>query len=105
MITPQFTYTQRLCRQYPGLIVILLDQSKSMSDEVEVTNMPIMEGIKKTGVYGKYTKADIATAVINNIIHMIINKAEFDERTPLPKNYLYLCVPDTPASHTSRYER
>jgi hypothetical protein len=31
----KFKYTRNLCRQYPGLFVILLDQSGSMSQPVE----------------------------------------------------------------------
>jgi hypothetical protein len=88
----QPTYARRLTRQYPGLFVILLDQSASMSEEVEGAEPPFMRGIKSGRPNGKYTKADIATAAINKIIHTIIDKAGTDEFTNQPKNYVYICV-------------
>ena len=91
-MNPHHAYTQRLCRQYPGLFVVLLDQSASMSQEVETTTMPLMRGIPQTGKNGKYTKSDIATAVINNIIYTIMNRAGIDEFSNQPKHYVYLCV-------------
>ncbi len=75
---PNTLYTRRLTRQYPGLFVILLDQSGSMFELI-----PSL----------KQSKAEVATAAINTIILEMINKAGFDEFDPsVRKKYAYLSV-------------
>lgn len=69
-------YTRRLSRQYPGLFVILLDQSGSMSEKVEGEDL---------------TKADYATSAINELIYTVGHEAATDDagRT---KKLLYLTI-------------
>lgn len=70
-------YDRALTRQYPGLFVILLDQSISMKE--------IEEGSKQS-------KAQIVTRHVNTIIQKMIDFAGVDEYTGRRKNYAYLCV-------------
>ena len=53
MMEAQAQYTERLSRQRPGLFVVLLDQSGSMQEQVD--GEPL-------------TKADYATAAVNDLI-------------------------------------
>lgn len=70
-------YDKELSRQYPGLFVILLDQSVSMNQTDERSGQ---------------SKASLVTRHVNMIIQLIIEKAGIDEYTGFPKNYAYLCV-------------
>ncbi len=73
----QGKYEQTLSRQYPGLFVILLDQSISMTEKEHDS--------------GK-SKADIVTSYVNSIIRRMIEYAQVDEWTGRRKNYAYICV-------------
>jgi hypothetical protein len=78
MINSDGQYDQMLSRQYPGLFVILLDQSASMGQMVASAND---------------TKANIATMHVNTIIQAMVDLAgadEFDYGTR--KKYAYLSV-------------
>lgn len=69
-------YTQHFSRMYPGLFVILLDQSGSMAEPVDGKNC---------------SKADFATTELNSVIHEMINYAQFDEKG-VRKKYAYLSI-------------
>lgn len=70
-------YEQTLSRQYPGLFVVLLDQSVSMTEKES-----------KSG----QTKAEIVTTYVNSILRKMIEYAPIDEFTGRRKNYVYVCV-------------
>ena len=74
-------YDRPLSRQFPGLFVILLDQSESMR-QIELKS--------------NKSKADIATHYVNTIIQQMIDLAqtEFDPKSGnhIRKNYAYLSV-------------
>ncbi|HEY0754325.1 MAG TPA: hypothetical protein VGD98_10215 [Ktedonobacteraceae bacterium] len=70
-------YSQTLSRQYPGLFVILLDQSESM-----------LQKDLSTGL----TKADTATSYVNFIIERMIRIAQFEELSGRRKNYAYVSI-------------
>jgi hypothetical protein len=73
-------YTQALSRQYPGLFVILLDQSSSMA-------APIKGDPRGT------TKAQKVTDYVNKIIQEMIDRAGVEEKNPgIRKKYAYLTV-------------
>ncbi len=75
-------YEQELSRHYPGLFVILLDQSSSMSQKV-------------VGYPDGQTKAGIVTRLVNIIIQEMIDRAGFEETGPklgIRKKYAYLSV-------------
>lgn len=83
-------YTRRLTRRYPGLFVILLDQSGSMIEVVEDSNQKYIKSFSPEKE--KYTKADVATAAINNIIYELIQSAIPDEHTMIRRKYAYLSI-------------
>lgn len=70
-------YSKGLSRQYPGLFIILLDQSASMSEEVPGKNI---------------SKISFATAAINDLIYKIREKAGVDPQTGSYKDLAYLTV-------------
>jgi TIR domain len=70
-------YKQQLSQQYPGLFVILLDQSVSM-----------MERESKSGA----SKADIVTSYVNSIIRNMLEYAQVDEFSGRRKNYAYVSI-------------
>ena len=70
-------YTRRFTRRYPGLFVILLDQSGSMAEEVQG--------------YG-CSKADFATTAINSLIYEMVQAARFDVSTGKRRKYAYLSI-------------
>lgn len=70
-------YEQTLSRKYPGLFVILLDQSASMN---QIDND-----------LGQ-SKADIVTGYVNKIIRRMIDAAQIDEYTGRRKLYAYLSI-------------
>ncbi len=70
-------YTRRFTRRYPGLFVILLDQSKSMAQEVDGRGC---------------SKADFATTAINNLIYEMVQAAKFDVSTGKRRKYAYLSI-------------
>lgn len=73
-------YDQSISRQYPGLFVILLDQSLSMQDPV-------------SGDPNGQTKADIVTRMVNTIIQEMIDRAGVEETDPgMRKKNAYLSV-------------
>lgn len=73
-------YTRELSRQYPGLFVILLDQSSSM-------------GLKTMYKGRETTKAEVVTRHVNTIIQEMINNAGVEELDPgLRKKYAYLSI-------------
>jgi hypothetical protein len=84
-----FLYQRRLERRYPGLFVILLDQSNSMNDTVEDQSQgfaqPFKEGNKPL------SKADVAIAAVNTIIFQIITGAG-EERDGKTKKSAYISV-------------
>ena len=87
----KFKYTRNLCRQYPGLFVILLDQSGSMSQPVEGGDaFRFTKTIASNNQ--QYTKAVVATAAINTITFEIIRAAGIDEYTSTRKKSAYLTV-------------
>ncbi len=63
------SYTREISRQYPGLFVILLDQSASMHEKVQ-------------GRYRVETKAEIVTRHVNTIIQELIDHAGVEETNP-----------------------
>ncbi|WIG58560.1 MAG: hypothetical protein OJF49_001306 [Ktedonobacterales bacterium] len=63
-------YTERLTRQRPGLFVVLLDQSGSMSEQVEGEQL---------------TKADYATAAVNELIATMCDAAGVDDSNQVKK--------------------
>lgn len=86
-------YTRSLSRHYPGLFVILLDQSASMGEHVEDSNYKnVMAYSKPKDTIDQYTKAEIATAAINLIIDEMKQAAGIDQYTKTRKNYAYLSV-------------
>lgn len=70
-------YTRRLSRLYPGLFVIMLDQSGSMGEQVLNYNC---------------SKADFATTALNTIIYEMIEAAGFEEYEQVRKKYAYLSI-------------
>lgn len=70
-------YTRRFTRVYPGLFIILLDQSGSMAEEVDG--------------YG-CSKADFATTAINSLIYEMVQAAKFDVSTGKRRKYAYLSI-------------
>src|SRR3989442_3238641 len=73
-------YSQMLCRQYPGLFVILLDQSSSMS--LQIPGYPTNQ-----------TKAYVVTRLVNIIIQELIDRAGVEETDPgIRKKYAYVSV-------------
>lgn len=83
-------YTQRLSRQYPGLFVILLDQSASMREIVEDQSHKFVQSFSQNNQPA--TKADVATAAINTIIYELISSAGLDEMTATYKNSAYISI-------------
>ncbi len=71
------TYLQTLSRQYPGLFVIMLDQSVSMTEEVKDSGQ---------------SKASLVTLYVNSIISKMIEYAQIDEFTAKRKNYAYVSI-------------
>ncbi|HEX6798454.1 MAG TPA: hypothetical protein VF116_12160 [Ktedonobacterales bacterium] len=69
-------YSRRLSRQYPGLFVVLLDQSGSMGEPVEGEDL---------------TKADYATSAINELVYTIAHEAATDD-TGRTKKLAYLTI-------------
>jgi len=70
-------YSRRFTRRYPGLFIILLDQSGSMAEEVDG--------------YG-CSKADFATTAINSLIYEMVQAARFDVSTGKRRKYAYLSI-------------
>ncbi len=70
-------YDQTLSRQYPGLFVILLDQSESMGQK---------------GVTNGVSKAKIVTNYVNDIIQRMIDIAQVNELSGRRKNYAYVSI-------------
>jgi len=70
-------YDKELSRQYPGLFVILLDQSVSMNQIDERSGQ---------------SKAQLVTRHVNKIIQSMIDYAQIEEETGMRKNYASLCV-------------
>ncbi len=70
-------YTRRFSRRYPGLFIILLDQSGSMREKVDGQ---------------KYSKADFATTALNNLIHKMVQSAKFEASTGERRKYAYLSI-------------
>lgn len=70
-------YDKELSRLFPGLFVILLDQSVSMSEIEEESGQ---------------SKASLATRHVNTIIQRMIDFAGTDEYTGKRKKYSYLSV-------------
>jgi hypothetical protein len=70
-------YDRELSRKYPGLFVILLDQSLSMTEIDERTNE---------------SKARIVTRLVNKIIQGMVDFAGVDEFSGIHKKYAYLSV-------------
>lgn len=70
-------YTRRFSRKYPGLFIILLDQSGSMGEYVENQ---------------QYTKADFATTALNHLIHRMVQSAKFEASTGERRKYAYLSI-------------
>lgn len=64
MMEVQAQYTERLSRQYPGLFVVLLDQSGSMEKPVEGESL---------------TKVDYATAAVNHLIRTMVEETPMDD--------------------------
>lgn len=74
------SYTQELSRWFPGLFVILLDQSSSMKEPVK-------------GYPKELTKAEIVTMLVNDVIKTMIENAGMEETIPgIRKKYAYLSV-------------
>jgi len=77
-MSPTGQYTQRFTRKYPGLFIILLDQSLSMNETIAGQ---------------KNSKAEVATTALNTIIHEMINFARFEETGDyVRKKYAYLSI-------------
>lgn len=70
-------YTRRFTRRYPGLFIILLDQSGSMAEEVDGRGC---------------SKADFATTAINSLIYEMVQAAKFDVSTGKRRKYAYLSI-------------
>lgn len=70
-------YTRRFSRRYPGLFIIMLDQSGSMAEEVEQY---------------RSSKADFATTTINSLIYEMVQAARFDVSTGKRRKYAYLSL-------------
>ena len=80
MTTNVGPYSRSLSRQYPGLFVILLDQSDSMSQLITHNNQ---------------TKASLVTSYVNAIIQRLIELAEVEFKpggNVTRKKYAYLSV-------------
>lgn len=87
---------QRISRQYPGLFVILLDQSGSMSEPVEEIDYQFIKTFnpQDTGNQNKtqYTKADVATAAINTILFKMTQEVGMDQFSSYLKKSAYISV-------------
>lgn len=70
-------YTRRFSRRYPGLFIILLDQSGSMGEPVQGQNC---------------TKGDYATTALNNLIYKMVQSAKFEASTGERRKYGYLSI-------------
>lgn len=73
----QGKYSQTFSRQYPGLFVILLDQSDSMSERLEESGQ---------------SKALVVTSHVNSIINKMIEYAQVEELSGKRKNYAYISI-------------
>ena len=71
-------YAQRLSRRYPGLFVILIDQSGSMQEPVPSQ--------------GNVTKADFAASALNTLIYAMVKEGKYDATTGLPRKYAYISL-------------
>ncbi len=71
-------YTRLIGSRFPGLFVILIDQSKSMREEVLGT--------------GGATKAEFAATELNSLIFTMGANAGTDEFTGKPKNRAYVSI-------------
>lgn len=69
-------YDQTLSQQYPGLFVILLDQSESMKE------------VDQNG----QSKASLVTTYVNRILQKMIDLAQVDEFSGRRKNYAYVSI-------------
>lgn len=69
--------TQILNQKYPGLFVIMLDQSESMRQVDITTNI---------------SKADLVTTYVNRILETMTNLAQVDTYSGKRKNYAYVSV-------------
>lgn len=76
MLQEQY-YTRRFTRRYPGLFIIMLDQSGSMAEEVDGRGC---------------SKADFATTAINSLIYEMVQSAKFDVSTGKRRKYAYLSI-------------
>lgn len=70
-------YTRRVSRQYPGMFVILLDQSASMGETVPGTGA---------------TKAQFARSAVNEIIYSMADRVGVDSSTGSTKRLAYFSV-------------
>ena len=70
-------YMRRFTRKYPGLFIILLDQSRSMREPVAGMNV---------------SKADFAATALNELIYAMIDQTPIDEDTGERRKYVYLSV-------------
>jgi uncharacterized protein YegL len=71
-------YSQRLSRRYPGLFIILIDQSGSMQETIPGQN--------------DVSKADYAASALNEVIYAMIRQGKYDPATGLPRKYAYLSI-------------
>lgn len=77
MTTALPLYMRRFTRKYPGLFIILLDQSRSMREPV---------------VGMDCSKADFAATALNELIYAMIDQTPIDEETGERRKYVYLSV-------------
>ncbi len=70
-------YMRRFTRKYPGLFIILLDQSRSMREPVAGMSV---------------SKADFAATALNELIYAMIDQTPIDEDTGERRKYVYLSV-------------
>lgn len=70
-------YNERLSRRFPGLFVILLDQSESMQERFPSNGL---------------TKADIVTQQVNMVIQRMTESAYREEKTTHLRKHAYVCV-------------
>ena len=81
MLDSDELYKREISRFYPGMFIILLDQSDSMNEVAHTDE----DGTT-------HTKAELVTFYVNKLIQKMIDVVGTDERTGRCKNSLYLSV-------------
>ncbi len=85
---------QRICRRYPGLFVILLDQSGSMQEKIEDRDYQFVNRFypDSTNAPKWLTKAHVVTAAVNTVIPDMRDAVGVDNESKTPNKSVYFAV-------------